>query len=517
MLRYALRRLLLMIPTLVGTSLVVFLVTTLVPDPVTATLEARTQLATTDPAAYDALQDERRQRFLDLPRFFNPQPNDVRVLATQYSQHIADNDELAMLSTYELNKLGGAALPWILPDLEKLPPTSRGRVAVALVPIAERMGLAEMRRLHDPQEAVLFWTRFWEDRELDFTQPSVHRTVTRLVQHPTDERELDLVQVDTYALPELIHAMRTTTDRVTLGRLMSIAAHARGSGASITPSSTNEAVERAIVDWEDWWYTHETDYVALGGAQKVAATFSETRYGKWLTRVASGDLGRSTDGRPVASMIRERSEITLTLALLALFVAYALAVPLGIFSAWRRGKNIDRLTLAIVVLLHAVPTFVAAAALAVFASGIAGKLTLGVIALACGSFATISRQQRASMLDALGQDYVRTARAKGVSSFRMLIVHALRNALVPTVALAGTQLPLLIGGAFVVEVVFGLEGLGLESIRAIQTHDAQVLVGTLFVVAAITTIGLAMSDLAHGLLDPRVRERLAAKTEGLTT
>lgn len=514
MLRYALRRLLLTVPTLIGISLVVFLVTTLVPDPVTKNLQARVDLTTTDPAAYDALEDERRERFLDLPRFFNPQPRDVRAIVAECTNHIAKNDAQAKLAVYRLGKIGGAALPYLLPDLEKLPPAARGRVAVALAPIAERMGLAQTTKLRDPQEAVMFWTRFWEDRELDFTQPAVHRTVGRLVQHPTREREIDLVQLDTFALPELVRAMRTTKDREAIARVMAIASHARGGGPDIAVGSSDEDVERAIAAWEDWWYAHESDYVALGGAQKVAATFSETRYGKWLMRVARGDLGRSTDGLPVALMIRERSPITLALALFALLVAYAAGIPLGVFAAWRHGKGADRAALATVIVLHAVPTFVAAAALAVFAGGWAGKLTLGVVALAASSFATISRQQRASMLDALGQDFVRTARAKGARPWRILVVHALRNALVPGIALVGTQLPLLIGGAFVVEVVFGLRGLGWECMRAIQTHDAQVLVGTLLVVAVATTVALALSDVAHGVLDPRVRERLASRNEG---
>jgi len=486
----------------------VFLVTTLVPDPVTRNLRARADLAVSDPEAYDALEDERRERFLDLPRFLNPRPRDVRVIVAECVQHISDGDDLAKLAIYRLNKIGGAALPYLLPDLEKLPPKARGRVAVAIAPIAERMGLRE-ERLRDPQDAVQFWTRFWEDRELDFTQPAVHRTVDRLVQRPTEEREIDLAQVDTFALPELVAAMRTTTDHQALGRLMALAAHARGSGPDIDRNASADEFERAIESWEDWWYAHETDYVALGGAQKVAATFSETRYGKWLARVARGDLGRSADGTRVADMVAARAGVTLTLAIFALIVAYAAGVPLGVFAAWRRGKRGDRAALATVVVLHAVPTFVAAAALAVFASGYAGKLTLGVVALAASSFATVSRHQRSSMLDALGQDFVRTARAKGAFPVRVLVVHALRNALVPTVALVGTQLPLLVGGAFVVEVVFGLQGLGWECIRAVQTHDAQVLVGTLFVVAVASTFALAASDIAHGVLDPRVRERLA--------
>jgi ABC-type dipeptide/oligopeptide/nickel transport system permease component len=298
---------------------------------------------------------------------------------------------------------------------------------------------------------------------------------------------------------------------------MTIASHARGGvGPRVSSSASDDEVQRAVEDWQDWWYVHESDYAALGGAQKVAATFGETRYGKWLQRVARGDLGRSTqDGQPVMTRLRARATVTFTLAFLALLVAYAAGIPLGVLAAWRRGRRFDTLAMLAVVVLHAVPTFVAAAMLSVVAGGLASKLTLGVLALAAGSFATVSRYQRSSMLDVLGHDYVRTARAKGARAARVLVVHALRNALVPLVALAGSQLPLLVGGAFVVEVVFRLEGLGWECVQAIEAHDAPELVATLLVVAVATTLGLAVSDLAYGMLDPRVRERIATRTEGV--
>ena len=515
MLRYAIRRLFVALPTIIGTSVVVFLVTTLVPDPGARTTEEALAAFTADPAAADAYEEQRRTRFLDLPRFFNARPRDVRSVVTSAIAHIAADDEQAKLAAHDLVRTGGAGLPFVLPDLEQLAPIARGRVALALAPIGERMGVGDPRTLRDPQAAPLFWARFWEDRELDFTAPSVHRTVARMVQRPTEEREADLIQVDTFALSELVKAMETTTDRAALGRLMTLAAHARGgAGPRVTASSSDDEVAQAVEDWQDWWYVHESDYIARGGPQKVAATFGETRYGKWLQRVARGDLGRSTqDGRPVLERLRPRARLTFTLALLALLVAYLAGVPLGVFTAWRRGRRFDTVAMLGVVVLHAVPTFVAAAMLSVVASGVAGKLTLGVLALAARSFATVSRQQRSSMLDVLGHDYVRTARAKGARAARVLVVHALRNALVPLVALAGSQLPLLVAGAFVVEVVFDLDGLGGECVRAIEARDAPELVATLLVVSVATTLGLALSDLAYGLLDPRVRERIA-RTEG---
>jgi peptide/nickel transport system permease protein len=106
----------------------------------------------------------------------------------------------------------------------------------------------------------------------------------------------------------------------------------------------------------------------------------------------------------------------------------------------------------------------------------------------------------------LGLDYVRTARAKGLSLFRVLVFHALRNAMMPTVTLAGLQIPVLIGGAFIVEEVFGLPGLGYESLRAVEGHDTAWLIATVLLTAVVSTFGLILSDLAYAALDPRVRE-----------
>jgi ABC-type dipeptide/oligopeptide/nickel transport system permease component len=110
------------------------------------------------------------------------------------------------------------------------------------------------------------------------------------------------------------------------------------------------------------------------------------------------------------------------------------------------------------------------------------------------------------MIEALGQDYIRAARAKGARTLRVVVVHALRNALVPTVTLAGVQFPALVGGAFVVEEVFQIQGIGWETLRAIEARDAAWIVAVTLLCAVVTTVCLVASDVAYGLLDPRVRE-----------
>jgi ABC-type dipeptide/oligopeptide/nickel transport system permease component len=505
MLRYALRRVLWAIPTLLATSLVLFFVTTLAPDPAPDTGDA-------------IIEEARRTRFVDLPRFVNTRPQDVASRASSAVKRVSSGGADEEKGARELRRLGGAALPYVLPLLEALPPEGRGRVAVALAPVASRMGIGNTSDLGQPQTAALFWSRFWDDRALDFTRTAVDRAVSRLVEHGTDLRETDMVSLDTYALPEVIHAMTTTSDHVALERLTRIARHATERGTVVAEDSDATQVRRAVADWQEWWFVHATDYVELDGADRAIAVVTETRYGKWLRRAASGELGVSAiDGEPIADKLRERAPVTLLVCGLAMLLSWSLAVPLGALGAWRQGRAFDWVSSGVLFLLYATPTFTVAEILRRVAAGYAlggGRVGLAVGALALGSMATLSRWQRAAMLDVVRQDFVRTARAKGLPAWRVAIVHALRNALMPTVTLAGLHLPVLLGGAFVVEEVFGLPGLGFETLRAIEAHDAAWLMAVILASAVAVTVGLVASDVAYGVLDPRVREVLSRRQDG---
>jgi ABC-type dipeptide/oligopeptide/nickel transport system permease component len=512
MLRYVLRRALWAIPTLFGVSLVVFLVTTLLPDPAGENADETLSLLQLDPERFAILDEKRREHFLDLPRFFNARPEDVRTKTSDALAHLVAGDELAPLAAYHLGRTGGAALPYVLPKLDNLPPAARGRVAVALAPIGERIGMGEPEVLRDPEQAALFWQRFWEDRALDFTDPAVRRSVSRLSRRATDLRERDLVLVDTFVLAEAIPAMETTTDKESLARVMSLAAHATGRGMEIAPNASDAEIARAVADWRSWWFVHETDYTTLDGAERIAASITETRYGKWMLGAAAGQLGLSTrDGQPITTKLAARAPLTLTLVVLAMVASFSIAVPLGAFSAWRRRKPVDTTLAVVLFALYSLPTFLAAQLLARITGGAHLSIVAPVLALAAGSLATLSRYQRAAMLDVIGQDYIRTARAKGVSTFRVVVVHALRNALLPTVTLAGLQFPALLGGAFVVEEIFGLPGVGYETLRAVEVHDTPWLIVVVLLSAIVTTAAILTSDVAYGLFDPRMREALGQR------
>lgn len=499
MLAFALRRAIWTIPTLFGVSLVVFLLTTLLPDP-----EAVQPVAADDVAARIKRDELRRARFLDLPRLVNVSPRDVRVTVEECVAHVRAEDDDAKFCEERIARIGGAALPQLLPHLDELPPAARGRLSTALAPIARRMGIGDDAELDKPDRAALFWARFWADRSVDFTEPAVHRSVLRLTARESDLIEREIRLVDTFALQELMDALRTTTDPVVITRITRLASHVTGRSATLPPAANPSQVRATTAEWLSWWYVHETDYVVLKGGEKVTASVAQTRYAKWVLGAVTGQLGLSTrDGLPIFDKLLARAPVTIGMAILALLVACAIGVPIGVLSAWRRGHAIDLLAAGAVLLVYSVPTFLIAELLATFGRT---NIWLPVIALSTVSVTVMMQQERASMIDALGQDYVRTARAKGARTLRVATVHALRNALVPTVTIAGVQLPALIGGAFVVEEVFDVHGLGWETLRAIESHDAAWIVAVTLLCAVVTTACLVASDIAYGFLDPRVRE-----------
>lgn len=502
MLAFALRRAIWAIPTLFGVSLVVFLLTTLLPDPEADSAGAEVNVA--DRFRRDEL---RRAHFLDLPRLVNVSPRDVRSTVDECIRHFVADDTEVSYCEERIVRIGGAALPHLLPRLDDIPPGPRGRVALGLLPLARRMGMDDDADLARADRAPLFWKHFWDDRSLDFTEPAVKRTVKRMVSRDSERIEQDVRLVDTFALKYIMIAIERTRDPAILSRLTRTASQLTQRSATLDPNASEQQSRAVVSEWLSWWYVHEADYVVLVGGEKVTATITQTRYAKWVLGAVTGQLGLSTnDGVPVFDKLMTCAPVTLFMTVLALLVSTALGIPIGVVAAWRRGDTVDYVTAGFVLLVYSIPTFLVAELLATIGRASGAGFILPVLALSTVSLSTVAQQQRASMIEALSQDYVRTARAKGARTLRVTIVHALRNALAPTTTITGVQIPALIGGAFVVEDVWGIHGMGWETIRAIESHDAAWIVAVTLLSAIVTTALLVASDIAYGLLDPRVRE-----------
>src|SRR5262245_937767 len=249
------------------------------------------------------------------------------------------------------------------------------------------------------------------------------------------------------------------------------------------------------------------------------------RFGNWMWQILHLDLGTSIfTGLPVTTLIAQRLEPTLSLMVLTLLFAVSVAVPLGVLAASRAGSWVDRAIMAFSVFGFSVPVFVIGYMMAyVFAlqlrwlpvqgyaplaSGVVpwlSSLLLPALALSCVYVALIARITRATMLEVLQQDYIRTARAKGLAYRTILFVHALKNAAVPVITVIGLGVALLIGGAVVTESVFAIPGLGRLTIDAILHRDYPIIQGLVLFFSFIYVVVNLVVDLAYTAVDPRIR------------
>ncbi len=249
------------------------------------------------------------------------------------------------------------------------------------------------------------------------------------------------------------------------------------------------------------------------------------RFGDWLWHVLHGDLGTSIfTNLPVTHMISQRLEPTLSLMVLTVLLSLVVAIPLGVVAAWKQGTWIDRMVMVLAVFGFSTPVFVVGYILAyIFALKLGWlpvqgftpishglwpflrTLILPSVALGLIYIALIARITRATMLEVLSQDYVRTARAKGVGQSGILYVHALKNAAVPIVTVVGLGVALLIGGAVVTETVFAIPGLGRLTTDAILQRDYPVIQGVVLMFSFVYVIINLIVDLLYTLFDPRIR------------
>jgi peptide/nickel transport system permease protein len=247
------------------------------------------------------------------------------------------------------------------------------------------------------------------------------------------------------------------------------------------------------------------------------------QYGTWMARLARGDLGYSFhQQRSVTEIIVERAPATLTLALAATLVAVVLGVGMGIVAAVRPGSALDHALMTVAVLGISTPVFWLGMMLSLvfavtlgwlpvsgYGDGDLAHLVLPALTLGALHTGTVARMTRSSLLDVVRQDFVQTARAKGLTEPAVLVKHALRNALIPVVTVIGIGLADLLVGAPLTETVFAWPGVGRLLVAAVGQRDLPVVMGAVLVFAVVYVVGNLLVDLAYLLIDPRTRERPA--------
>jgi peptide/nickel transport system permease protein len=294
-------------------------------------------------------------------------------------------------------------------------------------------------------------------------------------------------------------------------------------------------VEEVASIKENWtsWYAENQDFYEYTTSESIYMMFFETRFSWYWYNLSRLDLGvSSVDRRPVLQTILSKLKYSLSLTTIALVLAYIIAVPLGLFSAVRQGTTADTLLTIVLFMMYSLPTFFTGTVLlrlfsegdplAWFPSGgfsgldtsgmttieyikdVVWHLGLPIATYISGALVALSRYARTGVIDVIRSDYVRTARAKGLSEPVVIIKHAARNGMIPILTLLGGLLPALVGGSVVIEVIFNIPGMGQYLFSAINLRDYNAVMGVLLTSSLLAQAGILLSDLSYALVDPRV-------------
>jgi peptide/nickel transport system permease protein len=420
------------------------------------------------------------------------------------------------------------------------------------------------------EKPVLFNTRFW------LSSAQVRRDLTvvaRVVLAPIGER-IDardrLVDLGNYAVPHLM-AIMSDADAAGENALRDTAAYflrwcaprreinpydprptpeeraynddVAAERAALRPLryafDAPEPEKRAVLRGWTRWYEGARARFEYDALTRLRIFFLDTRFATYWRNLIRLDFGVSVATRePVMATLVSKLRYSLALSFSSLVLAYAIAIPIGIFSAARRDSAQDRSLTAALFMLYSLPSFFVSTlllyffsegsnwpALRIFPTGgfqslehrdltmfgnIADRLWHLVLPVACltyASLAAISRYMRIGLLEVIGSDYVRTARAKGLPERLVIGKHALRNGLLPIVTLLATLLPAVLSGSVVIEYIFGIPGIGLWTINAIYQRDYNVIMGVQLTTTVLVLFGLLLTDIGYALIDPRIRYR----------
>ena len=522
---YIIKRILLMIPTFAVISMIIFLVLNLAPgDPA-----ARAAADGTETVSQDAQESYRifKEQFnLDKPILVNTRYNlrldqveeEVRVIA-DFRRPICPDPEL--LAAQEEEDELAAFAPETPPaeeepELEIADEDDGNCIDVADRPRSPRMMQAQEDLPNWGDYAVAHLLTIARDHE------RLDMRITAANQLSTNARRPLVRRSDPDPPPEIRDLNRDISRENNTLR-----------GWRVPLAAEPEVVDAMVEEnWEPWFEENRHRFEYSSG-DKVRIFFTDTRFARYWANLLTLDLGLSTvDRRPVRTTLLQKLPYTITLSFFAILIAYLISVPLGIWSAYNQNTKRDQFVTVLLFVLYSLPSFFTAVLLIEFfavgrpfswfpaggfidpnADGwpllnqlgsIAWHIVLPVLCLTYGSLAALSRYARTGLLDVIRADYIRTARAKGLSEPMVIMKHAVRNGMIPILTLLGTLLPALVSGSIVIEFIFNIPGIGLYLFDSIFMYDYNAIMGCLLLSTAMTLVGLLISDISYAIVDPRI-------------
>ncbi len=572
MLSYIVKRILLMIPTFVVISLIIFVILNLSPgDPgAEAAAEGAEAVSQEAQESYRIFQE---QFNLDKPILVNTRfrltkedtQQQLETLAAFERPICPDEEALEELEEAEEEVEEGVPAPDVAEDDED--PTAADIPDPDMIdedadpekgectPIAERPSSGEVI---DTQERLTHWGDYVVPHLIDIAENHEHFDVRLMAlnQLPQNARRPRVDRADRDP-PDFVRQLNTEISRhnneirgwvVPPPKLMMIAEE---EGEEAAEEQVSAMIQEMLDEhWKPYLDEHIDRFEYTTG-EKVTYFFLDTRFARYwenllpLTGVTDFqgrpfevglqhiDLGLSTvDQRPVLTTISEKLPYTITIAALAMLLAYLISVPIGIWSAYNQNTRRDVFMTVVLFILYSLPNFFVAVLLLEFFSvgrpfdwfpvgGFMGDAALGmpvltqlksigwhiflpVVCLTYPSLAALSRYARTGVLEVIRADYIRTARAKGLSEPMVIMKHTVRNGMIPILTVMGTALPFLVSGSLVIEYIFNIPGIGLYLYESIFMYDYNAIMGCLLMSAVLTLVGILLSDIGYALVDPRI-------------
>ncbi len=547
----------LMIVTLVGITLITFVITRLTPgEPSPISSEAQ---ASDSSGGVDSLLElNRRNLGLDKPMLLNTKFEDRTVLARQaaadfirppafwqsigetnlkLSSTIAVEPVLELLEA--LQTVEGSVDHMLEPTTDpkrRIDPVQSTDRLLALLPTLARTQLPQLPA--DPSQKINAWRGWQTENANRFTDENVSRT---LEEYFAGSVEVDSVIVlGGFAVNPLIEALNHGESQKQLLANNALSG-LTGFNFLSAPDRWEQEKSQVIVRWNSFYKRENVRYETYSSFIHTLNIFTNTQLGVWFTQVFTLDFGDSYIRKePVMNLIWQRLPITIVLSFLSILISYIIAIPIGILSAVKQHTKTDTLITVVLFILYSLPSFwvgqIVLLSLTGGPSPIPGfdwpdlfptrglnsegldwqsgnptaimdllwHLVLPLLCLTYGSLAFLSRQMRSAILEVVKEDYIRTARAKGLSEKLVILRHAVWNSLIPIITISAGLLPELIAGSIVIESIFGIPGMGLLSFDAILYRDYPVINAILFFSAALTLIGILIADLLYIVVDPRI-------------
>lgn len=531
---YILKRLFWMIFTLFGIMVITFCVTRLAPgDPATLKLQGIAQSGSgNQQLSKKLIEDTRKLYGFDKPLLLNFRNENSITFIHKHANRLSDNDSFTKQNAYKtILNLGKVTLPYLTELLCDELYITKHAVILQLVEEISGFSSEKYASLNEKISAWLTYNNNQKIMDISWQKQQIQNLYSNNLSTKTRARE-NLVSTGTASLFLILNTAlsKGIPDGI---RLFNLSAEIARKPWYLLSKHDNTKKKNLVKKWKQWWNKEKYKYGDLSRSETFIQIFTNTQFGQWLLMVLTLDFGESYSYHvPVIDLIKERLPISMQLSLISIFLTYIIAIPLGVFSATHQYKLSDKILTVILFILYSLPSFWIANMLILLTTGgdfpqifpsrylhSAGAdslpffewlidwgwhLILPVFCLTYASFAYVSRQMRVGMLDIIRQDFIRTARAKGLTERSVIFKHALRNALIPTVTLLAFLLPALLGGSVIIEEIFTINGMGKLSFEAILNRDYPIINAIAFFSAFLTLIGMLLTDIAYVFVDPRI-------------